>query len=200
MGEALSARQAAARCGVSERTLRRWIVSGRLAAAQENGAFRIKPEDLAPFLPQGRSAVATAAAIPLGAAELQHLQEADAAPLQQDAAAHWTRLVEQLHRENLELAGRLGFYQAENLQLKSQVQAMQVRILELEASKEAPAEAAPAEQNGPGSGSQALSEMCEQQPEAGRRSEVSVPSAIDGQEGSSGGAFKRFWRWLTQPI
>ena len=177
MGEALSARQAAARCGVSERTLRRWIVSGRLAAAQENGAFRIKPEDLAPFLPQGRSAVATAAAIPLGAAELQHVQEADAAPLQQDAAAHWTRLVEQLHRENLELAGRLGFYQAENLQLKSQVQAMQVRILELEAPKEAAPE-----------------------PEAGRRSEVSVPSAIDGQEGSSGGAFKQFWRWLTQPI
>ena len=55
-------------------------------------------------------------------------------------AACWARLVEQLHRENLEMAGRLGFYQAENLQLKSQVQALQARILELEAPKGVPAE------------------------------------------------------------
>ena len=73
----------------------------------------------------------TAAAAPPGAVELQ-----------QDAAAHWARLVQQLPRENLDLAGRLGFYQAENLQLKSQVQAMQTRILESEVPRVAPTEMA----------------------------------------------------------
>ena len=56
------------------------------------------------------------------------------------------------------------------------------------------------EQNGQDSGPQAVSAIPEVQPEAGRRSEVSAPPAVNGQEGSSGGAFKRFWRWLTQPV
>ena len=195
-------------------------------------------------------------------------------------------LVERMYRENVELAGRCGFYQAENLQLKQQLQRAEVRILELEAPKEpvpaaasgatvtatgdvpmeyqdhdltcvacgqvflltagerafytkrglvepkrcstcraarrqqkkqaraehiqtsiltdhAPAEmsnyTAP-EQNGQDVGARTVLEILGEQSEAGRKSEVSVPPATNGQEGSSGGAFKRFWRWLTQPV
>jgi excisionase family DNA binding protein len=41
MSAALSARAAAARCGVSERTVRRWIAAGLLAADKTGGAFLV---------------------------------------------------------------------------------------------------------------------------------------------------------------
>ena len=126
-----------------------------------------------------------------------------------DQAQHISRLSD----ERAELYGRLGFYQAEIQYLKAeldgvlaQLQLAQTRILELEAPKEAPAETAnhsPAEQHGQDWSTQAVSAIPEEQPEAGRRSEVSAPPAANGasgQEGSSSGAFKRFWRWLTQPV
>ena len=63
--------------------------------------------------------------------------------------ATFQQAMEKLHRENLELAGRLGFYQSEIQHLKTQLegaqlqlQLAQARILELEAPKEAPAEMA----------------------------------------------------------
>src|SRR3954464_8565693 len=46
----LSAREAAALCGVDERTVRRWIASGRLRADKRGGTFRVAAADLAPFL------------------------------------------------------------------------------------------------------------------------------------------------------
>ncbi len=103
------------------------------------------------------------------------------------------RLLVRLNDERAELYGRLGFLQA-------QLQAAEKRILELEAPKEALAEATPAEQNGRGSGSQAVSEISEEQPEVGRMSEVGAPPAGNSQEGCSGSTLKRFWRWLTQPV
>ncbi len=112
-------------------------------------------------------------------------------------------IVEKLYRDNLELAGRVGFYQAEIQHLKTQLEAAQTRILELEAPKQAPAEMPnhpTPEQNGQDSAAQTVSVIPEEQPEAGRRSEVSAPSVTNGQEGSSGGAFKRFWRWLARPV
>ncbi len=119
-------------------------------------------------------------------------------------------LIERQQQTILELSGRLGFYQSEIQHLKVQLegaqlqlQLAQARILELEAPKEAPAEMAnhpSAEQNGQGVGAQTVSEMAEERPETGRRSEVSAPPATKDQEGSSSGALKRFWRWLTQPV
>ncbi|CAA9562458.1 MAG: hypothetical protein AVDCRST_MAG19-1927 [uncultured Thermomicrobiales bacterium] len=47
--EALTAREAAARLGVNERTIRRAIARGELLAAKEAGAFRIAPAALARF-------------------------------------------------------------------------------------------------------------------------------------------------------
>ncbi len=62
--------------------------------------------------------------------------------------------VARLHRENLELAGRVGFYQA-------RIQELERRVLELEAPKQGPAETAthPAHvENGPNSGAEKASE------------------------------------------
>ena len=69
-------------------------------------------------------------------------------------------IAEKLYRDNLELAGRVGFYQAEIQHLKAQLEAAQTRILELEAPKEATVEMAnhpsPSE-NEADSGSQTVS-------------------------------------------
>ncbi len=47
MSAYLSAREAADYCGVSEKTIRNWIASGRLSAERSACAFRIAQEDLA---------------------------------------------------------------------------------------------------------------------------------------------------------
>src|SRR5215213_3041482 len=44
MSALLSAHQAAARCGVSERTVRRWIAAGLLDADKQGGTFRVSLE------------------------------------------------------------------------------------------------------------------------------------------------------------
>src|SRR4051812_40068150 len=46
MSAPLSARAAAARCGLSERTLRRWIAAGLLQADKQGGAFLVSLEDV----------------------------------------------------------------------------------------------------------------------------------------------------------
>ena len=69
-------------------------------------------------------------------------------------------IAEKLYRDNLELAGRVGFYQAEIQHLKAQLEVAQARILELEAPKAAPAattnHSTPSE-NGADSGAQQVS-------------------------------------------
>lgn len=54
----VSARDAAARCGVSERTVRRWIASGQLQADKRGQRFRIPLESLEPYvrIDSGRAA------------------------------------------------------------------------------------------------------------------------------------------------
>lgn len=60
MSAYLSARESAAYCGVSEKTIRNWIASGRLSAEKSAGAFRIAQDDLdvirarSPRPPQGQ--------------------------------------------------------------------------------------------------------------------------------------------------
>ncbi len=92
-------------------------------------------------------------------------------------------VVERLHRENLELAGRCGFLQAK-------LQEAQEEIRMLKAPTE-PSNRATQRQNGQDLGSQ------------GQTGPIAAPivnSAANDQEVSPGGAFKRFWRWLTQPL
>lgn len=117
----LSARDAAARCGVSERTVRRWIVKGRLVADRDGREFKINPEALAPF-------IAHAADIGQGAAALS---DRAAAPLQQGAAlsadmsVELVHLVDRLQRENLELGGRIGYLQSELQHATETIKALQ---------------------------------------------------------------------------
>ncbi len=46
MGAYFSARESADYCGVSEKTIRNWIVAGRLSAEKTAGTFRIAQEEL----------------------------------------------------------------------------------------------------------------------------------------------------------
>jgi excisionase family DNA binding protein len=48
----LSAHDAAARCGVSDRTIRRWITRGRVPAERDGRDFRIDPAELDPLIGQ----------------------------------------------------------------------------------------------------------------------------------------------------
>lgn len=52
----LSARDAAARVGVAERTVRRWIGSGDLAAEKQGGRYLIRPEDVDAAFARSRAA------------------------------------------------------------------------------------------------------------------------------------------------
>ena len=120
------------------------------------------------------------------------------------------RQLTRLNEERAELFGRLGYFQAQLEAARAQLQVTQdelrvaqTRIVELEAPKEAASEMSNypvPEQSGQDVGARTVSEMPEDQPEVGRRSEVSAPPATKDQEGSSTRAFKRFWRWLTQPV
>jgi excisionase family DNA binding protein len=49
MGAYLSAREAADYCGVSEKTVRNWLASGRLTAEKSAGSFRIDQDQLGPL-------------------------------------------------------------------------------------------------------------------------------------------------------
>ena len=98
---------------MNEKTVRRWIASGRLSAVHEDGAFRITAVDLEPFA-AGRRTPATVivdrdAAAPRPIADTGAVKAAAPPPHE---AAHLAELVKQLHRENVELAGRCGFLQA----------------------------------------------------------------------------------------
>jgi len=50
----LSAHQAAAHCGVNEKTVRRWIKRGRLRADKRDGVYRVSLEDVADLCGQRR--------------------------------------------------------------------------------------------------------------------------------------------------
>jgi excisionase family DNA binding protein len=137
----LSARDAAARCGVSERTVRRWIVKGRLPADRDGREFRIASEALAPFIghaaDNGQDAAASS---DMSAASPQH-----SAALSADVAAELLHLVDKLQQQNLELAGRVGYYQAENEQLRTTLKALQAPQPE-PSSEEPPADLPAAEE------------------------------------------------------
>ena len=224
--------------GVTDRTIRRWIASGRLPVVSGPRGRLVDLEDVrrlaalsghASALDPVNVQIVTGSLDPSRIhvrTELDPDQMDDpddpqkgvrVTPFSAEGLGELVALVHgkdqqitRLQDERAELYGRLGFYQSEIQHLKSQLdgalaqlQLAQSRILELEAPKEAAVETAnhsPAEQNGQDSGSQALSEMREQQPEAGGGSEASPSPAINGREGRSGGVFKRFWRWLTQPL
>ena len=139
VGRFVTAAVAAAEVGVSVRTIRRWMANGQLTAtggkrdrlvdldavrylAAANGHADTDRQPLHGHTDRKRTV--TEAMAVLSVVEDRNGHDRDM------VAALWERN-DRLYRENLELAGRLGFYQA-------RIQELERRILELEAPKEAP--------------------------------------------------------------
>jgi excisionase family DNA binding protein len=121
----MSARQAAAYCGVSDKTIRRWIAAGRLAAARDGHDFQISREALDAVRGPGRIQAADNVA---GDAAPAADSRAASAALGAAAAAQGAALVELVARQEqtiLELAGRVGWLQAELQQRDEQLKALQ---------------------------------------------------------------------------
>ena len=148
----VSAHAAAARLGVSDRTIRRWIASGRLPADKAEGEFRIALEDLDGLT--GHGAAATAAP--------GHEQDTAAAPAGEDSppgaapaaalSAQLVALVALVERQQAQLLERTEA--AAMWQARARVLDERVRMLE--APKPAPEPAPDAADLSRGRGSHRL--------------------------------------------
>src|SRR5919199_1324959 len=115
--------EAADRLGLSQEAIRKRIHRGTLAGRKVDGRWLVLlPEDRPDIRPDvsGRSD------------GRQDDGSLTASGHPDDGLAD---LIQQLHRENLELAGRLGFYQSEIQHLQAQLSAAHERIALLEAPK-----------------------------------------------------------------
>ena len=132
----VSAHAAAARLGVSDRTIRRWIASGRLPADKAEGEFRIALEDLDGLTGHG----AAAAAAP------GHEQDTAAAPAGEDSppgaapaaalSAQLVALVALVERQQAQLLERTEA--AAMWQARARVLDERVRMLEAPKPEPAP--------------------------------------------------------------
>ncbi len=169
-GPFLTIPEYAIRTGQSKKTVRRKIQQGLLHAVLADGPYgpeyRISCDGQPPsgldteLTPREGTSSLPKAKEPTHGVGKEVVQPGDG-PLPENLPDNLVMFLREQQQTIMELSGRLGFYQAENLQLKSQVQAMQVWILELEAPKQGPAETAthPAHvENGPNSGVEKASE------------------------------------------
>jgi excisionase family DNA binding protein len=121
----LTVKQAAELAGIPERTMRRWVRSGRVAAVRHGHGYRVSPEAVAAIsagsATLGREAVATTATVVATPAATGPMAE---------SVAELLRMLDQRDRTIMELSGRVGYYQAQVEQLREQ--------LALEAPKAAP--------------------------------------------------------------
>lgn len=101
MSDVLSARAAAEVCGVDERTVRRWVKSGHLAADKRGGRFLIARSALEPFI--GHADGQTNGHERTVAAERTE-RTADAVLVNLELV----RLVDRLQQENRDLASLVG--------------------------------------------------------------------------------------------
>ena len=160
----ITAKAWAAAHGLSDRAVRSRLQRGTLQGIKERDPesgvevwWIDVPDDperrkaCIPDRPDGRKAD-----VPDRPVYRQRVVDADSEDTNSAAIVAFREMVAQLHRENVELAGRCGFYQSEIQQLRTQLERAETRILELESPKEAPTEMAnhPAHaQNVPDSGS-----------------------------------------------
>ena len=120
---------------MSEKTIRNWIRSGKLSAERSADGFRIPVDQLEPF--RGAFAPESAPHANGVRAEPPHTNGSADHPrgghprngADGAEAAEWAALVRHLTQQNLEMAGRLGYLQAELAQARE-------RILALEAPKD----------------------------------------------------------------
>ena len=112
----LTLKQAAAMAGIPERTLRRWAISGRLAATRHGHAYRVTPDALAAIasasVTLGQDGPANTATVAATTA---------ASGLVAESMAELLRMLDQRDRTIMELSGRLGYMHAELAQAKEQL-------------------------------------------------------------------------------
>ena len=150
VGRFVTAAVAAAEVGVSVRTIRRWMANGQLTATGGK-RDRLVDLDAVRYLAAANGHADRKRTVPEAMAVLSVVEDRNGHDRDM-VAALWEHN-DRLYRENLELAGRLGFYQA-------RIQELERRILELEAPKAAPAVTADHSthvENGPNSGSEKVS-------------------------------------------
>jgi len=131
----VSARDAAARCGVSERTVRRWIASGQLQADKRGQSFRIPLEALEQHVhnDSGHAADSCGEADTVAA----FLPENRDTPQQISEAGHLATLLRETQAELVQKSEAAAMWQARAEMLASEIGRMKA----LEAT---PAESAPA--------------------------------------------------------
>jgi len=124
----LSAHQAAARCGVSERTVRRWITRGRLQADKQAGTYRVALEDAAALRGQSADNAADSGRLADGAA---------AGPVSATAdSGHWAPLVRDLQTELLRRTEASTMWQA-----RAEMLGHRLRALEAPTAHQTPTDA-----------------------------------------------------------
>ncbi len=118
MDSGLSIQEAAKRLGISEKTIRRRIKAGSLRASKlatsQGFEWRVHVD------------------IQAVQVDSQHVQQPPLAAVQLDSQPQSSsdvlkalEIIERLQRENMELAGRLGFYQARTLELEERVKLLE---------------------------------------------------------------------------
>ncbi len=139
----LSVQEAAYLAGVSERSVRNWMQDGKLPFSLSEQRKRIKRENLLHFLQERQKHFAVPAEVTPtptpaptegspGVTPERWTEAAEAPQVASEVRIEsLAGLIERLHRENVELAGRIGFYQAK-------LQEYEQRILLLEAPQDAP--------------------------------------------------------------
>jgi excisionase family DNA binding protein len=148
----MSVQQAAAHCGVAERTVRRWIASGRLKSVNARRGVRVARADLEAFtisepgesghVPDGPDTLSDTSDGHDGQARPGPTPESDTPGI-----VEALRLVEKLQQQNLELAGRVGYYQAQLEQLRDQLALQAPQVDDLHDVVLPPAEPQPDEQD-----------------------------------------------------
>jgi excisionase family DNA binding protein len=121
MSTFLSVREAAVMAGVSERTIRRWLRSGQVRAVKRGGSYRIRPNALTVMVGQdGTEPTDTGS----DTSASNGLDTSDTADMASSGVAELTRLVREQQATIMELAGRVGYFQAENAQLRERLALM----------------------------------------------------------------------------
>ena len=133
--------------GVNERTIRRWVSAGRLPDMPGQVAGqRVRLVDLAAarllaeasdISPAGVPGLSDNGRVPAGSPDVSGLDgwtvPGSARPESDIGLGELARVIDRLTRENIEMAGRLGFYQSEIQHLQGENAHLRERIALLEA-------------------------------------------------------------------
>jgi excisionase family DNA binding protein len=141
MSVIMSARQAAAHCGLSEKTVRRWIAAGRLNADKVGRDFQVDLDQLAALCGQDRGQDADTGVDADRSANPAGEASGFAAPAFADSAAfvELVRLVDRLQRENRSLAETATSWQLRAELLAGELQQRDEQLKALQAPREEPA-------------------------------------------------------------